>query len=156
MRPVMRPGAGLHTAQAWGKPRAKRAHLVPPQLPPQDNGTFRIDTVTLDYGLGGIDANRGNLRHGSLPSGATLTAPNVADCDARSGNHPLRQRRATARSWRSRDELVPCCFLPFLRKDRTIKPWDHTSGQQNLHAPRRKAASASTLPHFQLTLHLRK
>jgi hypothetical protein len=53
MRPVMRPGAGLHTAQAWGKPREKREHLVPPQLPPQDNGTFRIDTVTLATDLPG-------------------------------------------------------------------------------------------------------
>jgi hypothetical protein len=34
---------------------------------------------------------------------------------------------ALARSWRSRDELAPCCILPFLRKDRTIKPWDQTT-----------------------------
>jgi uncharacterized protein involved in response to NO len=29
-------------------------------------------------------------------------------------------------SWRSRDELVPQCFLPFQRMDHTIKPWDQT------------------------------
>ncbi|WP_235531696.1 hypothetical protein, partial [Sphingomonas sp. Leaf67] len=29
-------------------------------------------------------------------------------------------------SWRSRDEPVPYGFLPFQRKDRTIKPWDQT------------------------------
>jgi hypothetical protein len=32
-----------------------------------------------------------------------------------------------ALSWRSRGELVPYCFLPFLRKNRTVKPWDQTS-----------------------------
>ena len=29
----------------------------------------------------------------------------------------------------SRDELVPYGFLPFQRKDRTIKPWDQTPSQ---------------------------
>ena len=28
---------------------------------------------------------------------------------------------------RSRDEFGPECVPPFLRKDRTIKPWDHTA-----------------------------
>ena len=30
-------------------------------------------------------------------------------------------------TWRTRDVLAPCDFLPFQRKDRTIKPWDQTS-----------------------------
>ena len=34
--------------------------------------------------------------------------------------------RTMARSWRSRDGSVPCRFLPFLRKDRTVKPWART------------------------------
>lgn len=29
-------------------------------------------------------------------------------------------------SWRTHDEPVPYGFLPFQRKDRTIKPWDQT------------------------------
>jgi hypothetical protein len=45
------------------------------------------------------------------------------------------QWRTTARSWRSRDERVPKCFLPFLRKDRTIKPWDQTCVREPAQVP---------------------
>ena len=34
------------------------------------------------------------------------------------------QTTACNSTWRSRDELVPYCFLLSLRNDLTIKPWD--------------------------------
>jgi hypothetical protein len=35
----------------------------------------------------------------------------------------LRKTLPVSGAWRSRDVPVPDCFLPFLRNDRTIKPW---------------------------------
>ncbi len=107
-RPVVGPGTGLHTDQAGPKSLEEFQHLVPPQLPPQDDGTFCVDAVNLENGLREIDPDRGNLRHGWPLSMVTLTAPNVAHYDAGSGSHPLHQ-------WRDMTQLSQmACSLVFM------------------------------------------
>ncbi len=44
----------------------------------------------------------GNLIHGWLPSWVSVTAPNVAHCDAGSGSHPLHQWRLNGSLFTSR------------------------------------------------------
>ena len=50
-------------------------------------------------------------------------------------------------SWCSRDELVPCCFRLFLRKDRTIKPWDQTARERST---RRVASTIGSWVSFRM------
>ena len=55
----------------------------------------------------------------------------------RRGNIPLtplgllKMRPDVASNNEQAKKLLQQCFLPFLRKDRTIKPWDQTPGQSN-------------------------
>ncbi len=64
---MAQPLATFHADQAGPEPLEEFQNLVPPQLSPQDDRTSGIDAVDLENGLGQIDADRGNLRHGWLP-----------------------------------------------------------------------------------------
>jgi hypothetical protein len=94
----MGPGASLDADQAWCEAREKQQQLRPPHLPPDNDLPRDIDRVNPEHVLGQIEPDRGHLLHGWLPSWVSVTAPNVAHCDAGSGSHPPHQ-------WRTRPSL---------------------------------------------------
>ncbi len=75
--------------------------------------------------------------HSGHPSNRWRAGPHYCCSDGVPSPWCSNQWRTMARSWRCRDELVPQCILPFLRKDRTIKPWDQTPKKVIRSSPRR-------------------
>ena len=86
-------GTGLHADRARAQAREEQEHLRPADLSSDDNSSCGINRVNLEHVPGQIEADRDNLVHGWLPSWVSVTAPNVAHCDAGSGSHPLHQWR---------------------------------------------------------------
>src|SRR4051812_25574389 len=66
--PIVSGSAGFDTVEAGCKIGEETGHLRPLQLLPQDNLTGCIYSMHLKYALAQIETQRGNLRHGRLPS----------------------------------------------------------------------------------------
>lgn len=87
-RPVMRRPARLHADQASRQLGEERQHLSPPQRLAHHRFAGGINSMNLENALGQIEADRGNLHRGWLPSSWWLTASTPWHSDAVSGSYP--------------------------------------------------------------------
>jgi len=66
-RPIMRRGTGFHADQARRQRLEKRNHLAASKLLSHNNLLLGIDAVDLEYVLGDIQTDRGNLHLDGSP-----------------------------------------------------------------------------------------
>src|SRR6516164_1912304 len=90
-RPVMRRGTRLHANQARRQRFEKPHHFVASQLLPDNDLLLRIDAVDLEYVLGDIQTDRGNLHLDGSPHGDSSTTITLWHFDAGSGRRPPHQ-----------------------------------------------------------------
>jgi hypothetical protein len=64
---MVRRGAGLHADEARRQSFEERHHLAAAKLLPDDNLLGRVDAVNLEYVLGEIQTDRGNLHVDGSP-----------------------------------------------------------------------------------------
>src|SRR5262245_1742953 len=94
--PIVGCGTGLHPDQAWRQRCEERDHLAAPQLLSDNDLLSCIDAMNLEYLLGDIQTDRGNLHvDGSLgDSVATITLWQFV---AGSGRRPPHQKQTDER-----------------------------------------------------------
>jgi hypothetical protein len=117
--------ASFEANQAWCQRLKKPHHLAATKLTSDNNLLGRIDAVNLEYILGDIQTDRGNLHVDGSPHVIRLTTITLWHFDAGSGRRPPHQTRT----------FSPVAAMSALPSIATKKP---TSQQvRDVHANRR-------------------